>query len=130
MKLIQVAIYFIISHFLVESNNDFMLCKKTNNVVNLKHNCSSHKNLLDKIQCISTFNVFEDFRDENDEFHRVKLLKKPLVVYSNDGRIYETKCEQVENVELPNSVVVKNCTRDLPIVFSNKGIRCSFFLKF
>lgn len=99
-----------------------ILCKSTKKSINLEHECSVHNDIIEKLQCVSTYNAFEDIRDEEDEFHRVKLLKKTIVVYSNDGKIYQTKCEKVENVELPNQVV-KTCTRDLPISYTINGIK-------
>lgn len=102
------------------------LCISTQKALNLNRECTEYKTLLEKIQCISAFNSLEKLKDSNDEFNIIKLFQKTIVVYILDGKIYTTKCDEVENVEFPK--YFDNCTRDLPITYTKNGIKSIGFI--
>lgn len=126
IELFLLIIVYVLRAKLLHAKSDLKLCIPTEKNIALDHECSEYKTIISKMLCVSTFNMFEEIRSESDQFHRVRLLKETIIVYSNDGRIFETKCENVENVEFPE--FVENCTRDLPISFSKNGIKTSGFI--
>jgi hypothetical protein len=81
------------------------------------------------MQCIDTSNQIEDIkRDYSDEFIRIKLLKGYMIVYALNGKVFSTKCEEVDLVEIPDMEDV--CTRDVPIFYmkrNNKAKKGEFF---
>lgn len=95
------------------------LCIPMQKVFSMDQECSKFSNLLDKIQCVVVGNRFEELKNQQDEFNSVKLIDDEIIVYSLNGKLYKTKCENIESIEFPQ--MVENCTRDLPVTYLKNG---------
>jgi hypothetical protein len=90
------------------------LCVPMQKVLNMDQECSGFNNLLDKIQCVVVRNRLEELKYQQD-----KLINAEVIVYSLNGKVYKTKCENIESIEFPQ--MVENCTRDLPVTYLKNG---------
>lgn len=95
------------------------LCVPMQKVLSMDEECSRFSNLLNKIQCVVVRNRLEELKYQQDEFNSVKLINAEIIVYSLNGKVYKTKCENIESIEFPQ--MVENCTRDLPVTYLKNG---------
>lgn len=95
------------------------LCVPMQKIFSMDQECSKFSNLLDKIQCVVVRNRFEELKIQQDEFNSVKLINAEIIVYSLNGKLYKTRCENIESIEFPQ--MVENCTRDLPVTYLKNG---------
>ena len=80
------------------------------------YNCQPTDQLVDiDIKQNDIANALNIFKKFDDEFNFIQLLNNKFVVYSENGELFTTICEQLNEIFIPKSF--SDCTIDLPVYF-------------
>ena len=66
------------------------------------------------------------FKKYEDEFNVINLEENRLVIYTHNGELYTTNCDQIKAIVVPQSF--SECTIDLPVYYMKDGNKIILYM--
>jgi hypothetical protein len=107
-----------------------LYCKHLNEIINPEIVCETIEEFGFKTkakidECITDLNILMNLED-NDNFIKVFVYGKELVLYKSNFIFYLTECKEINDIKIEENS--KRCTRDLVISYLDKGKKKYRFL--
>ena len=125
-SLIKVILLLSYVLFVIAKAKNPVFCEPTNQELTIDDECSKDNTLLEKIECSIIFNRTEDLKKIQDDYSYTSFFKKIFPVFSLDGKVFTTRCENISNIEFPRHV--DKCTKDLPVTFYRGGLKSNGYM--
>ena len=131
MKSILILILILTSFFEVKANinmtTSVFYCSYLEKIVNIEESCGELDNIMAKITCNSVVNNLNILKNIlNDDFKAVYTLEEKKIFYFLNGNVYETKCFEVNYIEVIE--FFDKCTKYISIKFLFNGQYMSGYL--
>ena len=103
-------------------NSNFHFCMETD--VELEIDCENQP--ISKYDCSLLKNILLFEHKKNDEFFILNIYQNDLIVYINNGLLYETKCQMVSMIEIDQ---IQSCEQnDISVSFTKDSLKSNVFL--